>query len=86
MLFPDPHLEPGYLSPLGFQTYFSQSFSAAIIPFWFLVLTTGSVTILCRLRWPLMRHDPIRSGDIPTHRLSEDPYPHIRATFANPGW
>jgi hypothetical protein len=53
MRFPDPHLQPGLLSPLGIQTYFSEPASAVIVPHWLLVLASGSLAMLCQLRWPL---------------------------------
>jgi hypothetical protein len=27
-------------------------FTSAMIPFWFLILATGSLAMICRLRWP----------------------------------
>jgi hypothetical protein len=52
MKFPDLHLEPGMLSPLGILTYFSETASAVIMPYWCLVLVSGSLAQILRMRWP----------------------------------
>jgi hypothetical protein len=51
--------DPAYLSlpkgtsnPAGFRLYLSGSASALIVPYWFLVLTSGSLAMIFQLRWP----------------------------------
>ena len=52
MLFPDPHLKPGYLSPAGFQSSFSRPLSVIIVPYWLLILVSGTFALLLQLHWP----------------------------------
>jgi hypothetical protein len=44
------------LTPLGFVTYFRRTGSILMLPYWFLVLVTGSLAMLFKMRWPMRFH------------------------------
>jgi hypothetical protein len=50
--FSPPPWTQGRLTPLGFVTYFRRTGSILMLPYWFLVLTSGSLAMLLRLRRP----------------------------------
>jgi hypothetical protein len=50
--FEAPPWTRGRLTPLGFVMYVRRTGSFLMLPYWFLVLVSGSLAIVLRLRWP----------------------------------
>ena len=50
--FPLATMSRGFLTPLGFQGAIAATGYSFVIPYWFLVLASGSLAMLLRLRWP----------------------------------
>jgi hypothetical protein len=50
--FPVPPLPLGFSTTWGFQAEFSWASSTMIVPYWFLVLTIGSLAMVSQFRWP----------------------------------
>jgi hypothetical protein len=48
---PDPSAQSP-LTPFGFAVHLSRAYSIVTLPYWFLVLVTGSLSLNFRLRWP----------------------------------
>jgi hypothetical protein len=52
-LFSPIDLEPEFLLRVGFAAGIAPTlFTSAMVPFWFLVLATGLLAIICQMRWP----------------------------------
>ena len=47
-----PHGFQGFLTSLGFSTFNKSSNLIAVVPYWFLVLASGSLAMAFRLWWP----------------------------------
>jgi hypothetical protein len=47
------HGSPGSPARLGLEVYSAMDNFSVTLPYWFLVLTTGSLAMAFRLRWPL---------------------------------
>ncbi len=52
-IYAQPKGSYGFSRVLGFAQYHSWNGSFVWLPYWFLVLTTGSLAMIFQLRWPL---------------------------------
>jgi hypothetical protein len=47
-----PYSTPKLVNCLGFGATVAQKWISVGLPFWFLVFSSGSLAVICRLRWP----------------------------------